>query len=116
MEVDYFQWNFCFLCKINQEMKLLDMDTFLSIRSELSFGDKSNTDHSTSSSSGTLKTTVPNLSGSTSASNFSCGPHLSFITLWMPLVREKSKKKTLYLINYIIYLNGSRGDSVGKIL
>lgn len=93
MEVDYFQWNFCFLCKINQEMKLLDMDTFLSIRSELSFGDKSDTDRSTSSSSGTLQTTFSSLSRSTSVSSFSCGPHPSFIALQMPLVREKSKKK-----------------------
>lgn len=93
MEVDYFQWNFCFLCKINQEMKLLDMDTVLSIRSELSFGDKSDTDRSTSSSSGTLQTPFPSLSRGASVSSFPCRPHLSFIALRMPLVREKSKEK-----------------------
>ena len=93
MEVDYFQWNFCFLCKINQEMKLLDMDTVLSIRSELSFGDKSDTDRSTSSSSGTLQTHFSSLPRGASASSFPCRPRLSFIALRMPLVREKSKKK-----------------------
>lgn len=64
-----------------------------SIHSALTSGHKPNTDHGTSSASGAFQTAFSTWSQGPSASSFSRGPQLSFVTLSMPIVRERRKKK-----------------------